>query len=377
MMSLRIWTRNLNPKCLCNLQKKNCVTWCLGRFSPKRLDLQSFLWYGIIKLYRGVIRIKKSILLLLLCAGILTGCGNDNLPAKPTETSTVSQITTAVQAADNEITTTTTAGIPEVIETCSDEIPSVTTVTETAAATEANPDNTESATTKASVQEKETSAVQNTTTKADDVVTTKITTPTNPIVTTKVTTNTKSTTPTKTTTKVTTTTPVTTTTKTEPEITDSNLYGYWYDISDRLDDPILDWTRMTFQIGGFIDEGIAYSDLYNIGKTFGGTDYEKAVAVCQYAYDLGGHSCIEYALNAYFLAKGAGIECYIARSAKYDWYGHVANIIKLDGEYYYMEPQGNIVGSPHTYAAGGNGISYPDGLDVVTDIYDSRVYVTL
>ena len=155
------------------------------------------------------------------------------------------------------------------------------------------------------------------------------------------------------------------------------MYGYWYDISDRLDDPILDWTRITFQIGGFIDEGIAYSDLYHIGKTFGGTDYEKAVTVCQYAYDLGGHSCIEYALNAYFLAKGAGLECYIARSTKYDWYGHVANIIRMDGKYYYMEPQGNIVGSPHTYAAGGNGVSYPNGLDMVTDIYDNRVYVTI
>ena len=35
---------------------------------------------------------KKSLLLLLLCAGILTGCGKDTLPAEPTETSTVSQI---------------------------------------------------------------------------------------------------------------------------------------------------------------------------------------------------------------------------------------------------------------------------------------------
>ena len=51
---------------------------------------------------------KKSLLLLLLCAGILTGCGNQALPAEPTETSTVSQTTSAVQTAENEITTTTT-----------------------------------------------------------------------------------------------------------------------------------------------------------------------------------------------------------------------------------------------------------------------------
>ena len=315
---------------------------------------------------------KKSLLLLLLCAGILTSCGNQALPAEPTETSTVSQTTSAVQTAENEITTTTTTeGIPEVTETCSEVISSVTTVTETNTATEEIPNDTKSTTTTASVQEEETPAVQSTTTKL--IVATKVTTTTKPSTTTKATTTTRATTITK----VTTTTPVTTTERTESEITDSNLYGYWYDISDRLDDPILDWTRITFQIGGFIDEGIAYSDLYHIGKTFGGTDYEKAVTVCQYAYDLGGHSCIEYALNAYFLAKGAGLECYIARSTKYDWYGHVANIIRMDGKYYYMEPQGNIVGSPHTYAAGGNGVSYPNGLDMVTDIYDNRVYVTI
>ena len=315
---------------------------------------------------------KKSLLLLLLCAGILTSCGNQALPAEPTETSTVSQTTSAVQTAENEITTTTTTeGIPEVTETCSEVISSVTTETETNTATEEIPNDTESTTTTASVQEEESPAVQSTTTKL--IVATKVTTTTKPSTTTKATTTTRATTITK----VTTTTPVTTTERTESEITDSNLYGYWYDISDRLDDPILDWTRITFQIGGFIDEGIAYSDLYHIGKTFGGTDYEKAVTVCQYAYDLGGHSCIEYALNAYFLAKGAGLECYIARSTKYDWYGHVANIIRMDGKYYYMEPQGNIVGSPHTYAAGGNGVSYPNGLDMVTDIYDNRVYVTI
>ena len=117
--------------------------------------------------------------------------------------------------------------------------------------------------------------------------------------------------------------------------------------------------------------------MYQIGTTFGGTDYEKAVAVCEYAYNLGGQNCIEYALNAYFLGKGAGIDITIARSSKYDWYGHVANTIKLDGKWYYMEPQGNIVGSPYTYAAAGNGISYPNGLDITTDIYEKNVSVTI
>ena len=331
---------------------------------------------------------KKSLLLLLLCAGILTGCGNQALPAEPTETSTVSQTTSAVQAAEQSTTTTTTIteGIPEVTETCSEVISSVATETEIAITTEEIPNDTESTMTTASVQEEESSEAESITSKP--TVTNKVTTTTKadtePTMTTKVTTTTKvitTKTPTTTTAKpVTTTKTTTTTTVTTPSgpmITDDTLYGYWYNISDRLDDPILDWTKVTFQIGSFIDEGIAYSDLYNIGRTFGGTDYEKAVAVCEYAYNLGGNNCIEYALNAYFLGKGAGIDITIARSSKYDWYGHVANTIKLDGKWYYMEPQGNIVGSPYTYAAAGNGISYPNGLDITTDIYEKNVSVTI
>ncbi len=324
---------------------------------------------------------KKS-LLLLLCAGILTGCGNEALPAKPPETTTVSQTTTAVQAAEHETTMMTTEGIPEVTETCSEVIPAVTTGTETAITTEEIQNTTKSTTATASVQEEEMLAVQSTTATitTEPVVKSKTTTATNAVVATKPTTTTaKPVTTTKATT--TTTKPTTTTTVTTPSgpvITDDNLYGYYFDISDRLNDPVLDWTKVTLQVGLFIEQyPIDYQEMYQIGTTFGGTDYEKAVAVCEYAYNLGGQNCIEYALNAYFLGKDAGIDITIARSSKYDWYGHVANTIKLDGKWYYMEPQGNIVGSPYTYAAGGNGISYPNGLDITTDIYERNVSVTI
>ena len=135
----------------------------------------------------------------------------------------------------------------------------------------------------------------------------------------------------------------------------------------------------------FIDGyDIDYDWLYDKGKNLShdGTDYGKAVAVCNEAESLGGVNCINYAINAYFMAQGAGLECYIARSSKFDWYGHVANIIKLDGKWYYMEPMGDIVGSPNTFAEGGiaddgSVITYPDGLDIVTDVYDNRKDVTV
>ena len=106
---------------------------------------------------------SKAWNILVLCAVLFTGCGNASEPAVSSETSTVSQTTSAVQATEQSTTTTTTTteGIPEVTETCSEVISSVTTVTETNTATEEIPNDTKSTTTTASVQEEETPAVGN------------------------------------------------------------------------------------------------------------------------------------------------------------------------------------------------------------------------
>ena len=141
---------------------------------------------------------------------------------------------------------------------------------------------------------------------------------------------------------------------------------------------VLDYDSLNDQMQTFIDGyDIDYDWLYEKGKALShdGTDYGKAVAVCSEAESLGGVNCINYAINAYFMAQGAGLECYIARSSDYDWYGHVANIIQLDGKWYYMEPMGDVVGAPYSYADGG--LPYPNGLDIVTDIYDNRKDVTV
>ena len=157
------------------------------------------------------------------------------------------------------------------------------------------------------------------------------------------------------------TTTITVTTATQPSVSPS----------------VVDMSRVSDQMWVFLTEnGIAYDEMYAVGAGLhhDGTDYGKAKAVCEYAYNSGGQNCIEYALNAYFLAEGAGLECYIARSSLYDWYGHVGNVIRLDGKWYYMEPMSNITGSPQTYATGA---AYPDGLDIVTDIYENRIQVTI
>lgn len=124
---------------------------------------------------------------------------------------------------------------------------------------------------------------------------------------------------------------------------------------------------------------IDYDGMYQTGQnlSYDGSDYGKARAVCEYAYNCGGRNCIEYALNAYFLAQGAGLECYLARSSKYDWNGHVANIVNIDGQYYYMEPMTNEATANTAiafggYRADGSGIIDPVPLDIFFDIYDNR-----
>lgn len=248
---------------------------------------------------------KKSILLLLLCAGILSGCGNQALPAEPTETSTVGQTTTAVQVAEQITTTTTmTAGILEVTETCSDDIPSVTTETETITTTEAIPNDTESTTTIAFVQEEAPPAVQRTTPK---------TATTEPVVTSRVTTTTKVSTTTK---SVVTTTqkPVITTKATTTTTVASTVITTTTNPDDR-----------------YIEVGINLSH--------DGTDYGKAKAVYDWMRANGHGTCVNYSYQTYLVCEGIGLECYGCWTDA-GIYGHTANVVKVNGIWFVLDTQG-------------------------------------
>ena len=256
---------------------------------------------------------KKSLLLLLLCAGILTGCGNQALPAEPRETSTVSQTTSAVQAAEQSTTTTTTIteGIPEVTETCSEVISSVTTETENNTATEEIPNDTESTTTTAFVQEEEPPAVQSTTTGADDVVTIKVTTTAKTTMPTRVTTTTKP----ATTTKATTTTKVTTTTKATTTA------------------PIQTTTTTT------TTDGDEYYREIGRNLSHDGTDYGKAKAVYDWMRANGHGTCVNYSYQTYLICEGIGLNCYFCWTAA-GIYGHTANVVKVNGIRFVLDTQG-------------------------------------
>lgn len=304
---------------------------------------------------------RKAWNILVLCAVLLTGCGNASETAVPSETTTVSQTQTEPTESAEKETEPTEDISCEVTKTGSDMTSSESQPTVT---TEVPQDAVFSTETTMSISEseRETISLGNDTTETEApetqmttaaITTTVTTTVSKPKVTT--------TTAKQTTIETTTTTTVVTTTVTQPPVLPS----------------VVDMSRVSDQMWVFLTEyGIAYDELYAAGAGLhhNGTDYGKAKAVCEYAYNLGGQNCIEYALNAYFLAKGAGLECYIARSSLYEWYGHVGNVIRLDGKCYYMEPMSNITGSPQTYATGA---AYPDGLDIVTDIYENRIQVTI
>lgn len=101
------------------------------------------------------------------------------------------------------------------------------------------------------------------------------------------------------------------------------------------DNQVVDIDAVSDQMWVFLDDyPIRYNELYEKGTTFGGNEFDKATAVLEYANNLGGINCIEYALNAYFLYQGAGLECGIAFASLDEWYGHVANVVKIDGTWY-------------------------------------------
>ena len=318
----------------------------------------------------------KKVITILLISAILTGCGHisEDRPYVAEETTTVSLNAeeTAVTTASDATTTTTSAEtvMSEVtVEKSSQSVTEKTaeSVTTAAANTDIQPkkDNTKSHT----VQDNKAQEVQ----KNESKTTTKAqTSPPRATTAPAVKEN-------KTTTTVRTSPPVVTT-KAPPPVTQQPKQTE----PPRQTEPpapkqqVLDYDSLNDQMQTFIDGyDIDYDWLYDKGKNLShdGTDYGKAVAVCSEAESLGGVNCINYAINAYFMAQGAGLECYIARSSDHDWYGHVATVVKLDGKWYFMEPMDNIVGSPYSYAGGG--VDYPNGLDIVTDIYDNKKDVTV
>lgn len=303
----------------------------------------------------------KRTLIFCLCL-MLTGCGYAEQPVGSgamNQNLTFTPETTAVTAPPVSNTETTVADMTEEEKTVptvrgtSPEIPDVPAFTEGTANHRENPSEPDAEATASAVQtavrESSQTTVQETTISKSAVTVTTAAPKNQPPVTCSQTSRTAST--------VTTFKTTITTTVTEPEPPPQSRY---------------DWNSIPMQLQIYLEEYEIDADaLFEIGTEFSGTEYERACAVSKTAQNMGGRNCIEHALNAYFIGGGAGLNIGIARSTLYDWYGHVANAVMLDGAWYYMEPQGGLAGLAQTYTDG----YYPDGLDLVIDIYGNQMDV--
>ena len=71
----------------------------------------------------------------------------------------------------------------------------------------------------------------------------------------------------------------------------------------------------------------------------GRSDYEKAEAVYEYMQQNGYGTCVNYACQTYEQCREIGLECYLVWTDA-GMYGHVANIVNVDGVWYVLDTEG-------------------------------------
>ena len=69
------------------------------------------------------------------------------------------------------------------------------------------------------------------------------------------------------------------------------------------------------------------------------TDYEKALEVYNFMTANGSGTCVQYSYQTYQRCQEYGLECYFTWTEN-KLYGHVANVVKVDGAWYVLDTQG-------------------------------------
>lgn len=79
----------------------------------------------------------------------------------------------------------------------------------------------------------------------------------------------------------------------------------------------------------------------DIGRSLShnGSDYSKAEAVYNWMTENGSGTCVNYSWQTYYLCKGTDLECYLAWTPS-KLYGHVANVVKVNGTWFVFDTQG-------------------------------------
>ena len=68
------------------------------------------------------------------------------------------------------------------------------------------------------------------------------------------------------------------------------------------------------------------------------SDYEKALEVYNFITANGSGTCVQYSWQTYEMCCEIGLECYFAWTEN-QLYGHVANVVKIDGVWYVLDTQ--------------------------------------
>ena len=68
------------------------------------------------------------------------------------------------------------------------------------------------------------------------------------------------------------------------------------------------------------------------------SDYEKALEVYNFMTANGGGTCVQYSYQTYEMCQEYGLECHFAWAENH-LYGHVANVVRVDGVWYVLDTQ--------------------------------------
>lgn len=88
--------------------------------------------------------------------------------------------------------------------------------------------------------------------------------------------------------------------------------------------------------------GRTTDEYYNIGSGLSrdGSDYGKAEAVYNWIQNNVSGNCQVFSVATMYVCKGIGLECRYAFFSPHDWYGHMANLVNVDGAWYVFDTQG-------------------------------------
>ena len=271
---------------------------------------------------------KKAIYISILCTVMLTACGNVSESVESAEISAVNQTTVTVTSVKeekdtSEATTTTFKTSSQTVSETSKPTDITVTTTKKSGSSNANgnsnqgqnnngqennyqpaqnnpqPDNSPS-----NDPQSNNGAEQNNT--PSPLLTTAKPSVTNP--------------PTTTTTK-----PQTTVPQTEPpEVV------------------IEDTTNLQSVLNYVNSLGRTTDEYYNIGAglSHDGSDYGKAEAVYNWIQNNVSGNCQVFSVATMYACKGIGLECRYAFFSPDDWYGHMANLVNVDGAWYVFDTQG-------------------------------------